>query len=279
VLSSWSGALYNETNGLTRFLYRVAGFPLIGYPLLLCWQKGWLPTPRGELIVRLKGSRLMHCKLSGTTQRTMSLGLFEPAETRLIAMLLTPGDTFIDVGAHIGWFSTLAATCIGTAGRVIACEPYPANVSALRENLALNDARNVRVVEAAMGSRPGTICLAHAGDSGGVTALDWAHEGGVEVPMRTLDDVAQGTSAIRLLKVDVEGWEPHVLRGATKTLSRTSNVLIEINRPALKHAGSSAEEVLDLLRSAGFTSFSRVTQTGLRRLLRSDEVINVLVSR
>jgi FkbM family methyltransferase len=271
--------LYDEMRGLARLFYRLAAFPLIGYPLLLCWQKGWLPKPHREVTVRLSGPRFMRFRLAVTCQRTMSLGLFEPAESRLITKLLSPGDTFIDVGAHIGWFSTLAASCIGSAGQVIACEPYPANVTALRENLALNDTGNVSVVEAALGKGPGTICLAHAGDSASVTALDWAHEGAVEVLMRTLDDVAVGASAIRLLKLDVEGWEPQVLRGATQTLSRTSNVLIEINRPALKHAGSSPDEVFDLLRSAGFTSFSRVTQTGLRRLLRSDDVINVLVGR
>lgn len=262
-----------------RFAYRAAAFPPIGYPLLLCWQRGWLPIPRTEVTSRLSGPRLLRCKLADKTQRTMSLGLFEPGETRLITELLGPGDTFIDVGAHIGWFSTLAASRVGGNGQVIACEPYPANVTALRQNLELNGARNVRVVEAALGSGPGTLRLASAGDSGGVTALDWAHDGQVEVPLTTLDDVAADLTTIKLLKVDVEGWEPDVLRGATRTLARTGNVLIEVNRPALQKAGSSPEEVFDLLRATGFTSFARVTQPGLRRISRSDEVINVLVGR
>jgi FkbM family methyltransferase len=270
--------LHDLAHGLARFFYRLAASPVIGYPLLLCWQKGWLPTPQREVTVRLGDSRLMHFNLASICHRTMLLGLYEPAETRLLDKLLSPGDTFIDVGAHIGWFSTLAASRTGRSGKVIACEPYPDNVKLLRENLALNDARNAHVIEAALGSQPGTTRLAHGGDSGGVTALDWALEGAVEVPVTTLDDVAQGAGAVKLLKIDVEGWEPHVLRGAAKMLSRTSYVLIEINRPCLEHAGSSQEEVFDLLRSAGFTSFSRVAQTGFRRLLRSDEVINVLVS-
>lgn len=267
-----------HTDAGTRLLYRVAAFPPIAYPLLLCWRRHWLPVPHGDVEVRLRGNRLLRCRLSDQTQRTMFFGLFEPAETSLVTQLLGPGDTFIDVGAHIGWFTTVAAARVGPAGRVIACEPYPANARVLRRNLALNAAQNVQVVESALSSRPGTLSLA-GGDSGSVTALRWAPGARVEVPVTTLDEVAAGVPAITLLKVDVEGWEAHVLGGAAKALLRTRNVLIEINQPALKKAGSSPEELFDLLGSSGFTRFRPVAQTGLRRLLSSADVSNVLASR
>jgi FkbM family methyltransferase len=268
----------NHHAGL-RVLYRVAAVPLVGYPLLLCWQKGWLPKPRSDATALLRDGRILQCQLADRTQRTMYLGLFEPGETRLLGRLLDRGDTFIDVGAHIGWFTTAAARCVGEAGQIVACEPYPSNAAMLKGNLALNDCKNVRVVEAALGSRPGTITLARAGgDSGGVTALDWARDGRVEVPMTTLDEIASHLSAVALMKVDVEGWEAHVLRGAAKTLSQTENVLIEINPAALRKAGSSPGEVFDLLRRAGFTRFIPVGEGGLRRLHRS-AVSNALATR
>ena len=189
----------------------------------------------------------------------MSFGLFEPDETSLVTQLLGPGDTFLDVGAHIGWFTTIASAQ-SAAGQVIACEPFPANADLLKKNLALNAAQNVKVVESALGSRPGVVSLA-GGDSGSVTALQWIPEGRVEVPMTTLDNVAAGVPVITLLKVDVEGWEAHVLGGAAQALQRTRNVLIEINRPALRKAGSSPEELFDLLRRSGFTTFRPVAQT------------------
>lgn len=266
-----------EVSRVGRFLYRAASVPLIGYTLLLCWQKRWLPIPRRRAIVRLNDGRLLRCNLSDKTQRTMYLGLFEPAETSLITRLLAAGDIFIDIGAHIGWFATIAANRVGQTGEVIAFEPYPANAAALTENLALNDTKNVRVVQAALGSGTGALSLGSSGDSGGITALDWAHDSRVEVPMTTLDEVADAVD-IALVKVDVEGWEAHVLRGATETLKRTRNVLIEINRPALLRAGSSSEELFDLLRSSGFTNFVPIAQAGLRRLSRVD-VFNVLASR
>lgn len=198
---------------------RVATTPAIGYPLLLSWQKGWMPTPKSAVEVRLKYGRKLRCELSDKTQRTMALGLFEPAESRLIHELLGPRDTFIDVGAHIGWFTKIASRCVGEKGLVIACEPYPANAAALKENLVLNDAQNVKLVEMALGSQLGVLSLGGS-DSGGITALDWITRGSrVEVGMTTLDRVAAEVEVVTLMKLDVEGWEAHVLHGGSKTLA------------------------------------------------------------
>jgi FkbM family methyltransferase len=262
-----------------RIPYRVAAIPLVGYPLLLCWKKGWIPNPGGCATALLKDGRRLRCQLADRTQRTMYLGLFEPRETRLLGRLLECGDTFIDVGAHIGWFATMASRCVRERGHVVACEPYPSNAAMLKVNLALNGCRNVRVVEAAASSRPGTIALAGSGgDSGSVTALSWAREGRVQVPATTLDEIVGDVSRVALMKVDVEGWEAHVLRGADQTLSHTERVLIEINPEALRKAESSADEVFGLLRRAGFTNITPVVQGGLRRLHRS-AVSNALATR
>jgi FkbM family methyltransferase len=259
--------------------YRLAACPAVGYPLLLAWARGWLPTPDGEATAALTGGRKLRCQLADRTQRTMYLGLFEPRETELVAELLGPGATFIDVGAHIGWFTTIAAARVGGAGDVVAFEPYPATAALLRENVARNQCRNVRVVQAAVGSRPGTLTLGMSGsDSGSVTALDWAGNGRTEVPLTTLDEVTAGGGQVALIKIDVEGWEAHVLRGGPGTLARTRYVLTEINPPALARAGSSPDEVTGLLRAAGFIRFVPVVQRGLRRLHHS-AVHNILAMR
>lgn len=258
-------------------LHRLAGSPVVGYPLLMAWQRGWLPAPRTGGVVRLKDGRLFRLDLADRTQRTMYLGLFEPEETKLVSEILKPGDVFVDVGAHVGWFATLAALRVGPAGHVIACEPYPPNAARLRRNLAENACGNVEVVSDALGDSGGTLRLA-GGDSGSVTAVDWGQSGHVSVPMSTLDAVAAGMGEIALLKMDVEGWEPHVLRGASNTLARTNTVLIEINRPALARGGSSPEDVVALLRMSGFTRFVAVAERGLRRL-RGADVHNLLATR
>lgn len=267
------------TGSRARPVYRAAGSPLVGYPLLLAWQRGWLPVPRSAGLARLKDGRLLHCDLRDRTQRTMFLGLFEPEETKLVRASLRPGDVFVDVGAHIGWFTTLAARRVGAAGRVLACEPFPRNAAGLRQNLAENGCDNVDLVSSALGSSAGTLRLA-GGDSGSITAVDWAQHDGIEVPMTTLDAVtrAAGLGNIALLKVDVEGWEPQVLGGGPVTLARTSRVLIEINRPALARAGYGPDDLIVLLRQSGFTTFVTLAERGLRRLRRAD-VTNLLATR
>jgi FkbM family methyltransferase len=252
---------------------------VVDYALLLSWQKGWLRAPQDTTEVRLKDGGMLRCDRSDSTQRTMALGLFEPAETRLVSDLLKPGDTFIDVGAHIGWFTTIAARRVGADGAVIACEPFPANAAALRRNLALNNATNVRLVEMALGSQPGELSLAPGTDSGSITALDYGQGQRTTAKMTTLDEVATEMPAITLLKMDVEGWEPQVLRGGSATLRRTRNVLFEVNKPALRTAGSSEDELYSLLREAGFTTFAPVTQRGLRRLLPASQLFNVLAGK
>lgn len=263
----------------SRLLHRVASSPPVGYPLILGWQQGWLPKPTSEATANLADGRVLRCQLADRTQRTMYLGLFEPGESRLFRQLLRPGDIVVDAGAHIGWFTTIAANCVGRSGQVVAFEPYPPNAAMLKQNLVQNRCTNARVLETALGSGPGTLALARGhGDSGAVTALDWARDGRAVVPVTTLDEVMDGFGAVALVKIDVEGWEAHVLRGAERTLSRTKHVLIEINRPALTKAGTSPEELFGLLRSAGFARFAPVAQAGLRRL-HSSPVSNVLATR
>jgi FkbM family methyltransferase len=210
----------------------------------------------------------------------MYLGLFEPAETRLVKELLLPGDVFVDIGAHIGWYTTLGSQLV-EKGSVIAFEPYPANALTLKENLHLNHCSNVLVVETALGEQSGTTFLASSGgDSGSVTALSWARDGRIEVPEVTLDEIDANIDfgPAALVKIDVEGWESHVIGGARKTLSRAKRVLVEINLPALDEASSSQGEIFDLLRNCGFTNFFHVFEGGLRRF-SSKAVSNVLATK
>jgi FkbM family methyltransferase len=210
----------------------------------------------------------------------MYLDLFEPIDTVLIRELLRPGDVFIDVGAHIGWFTVIGSQCVNH-GRVVAFEPYSTSALVLHENLKANGCDNVVVVETALGERAGTISLAlNNGDSGSVTAVSWAVEGRLEVPVNALDDIDVGIElgSAALLKMDVEGWESHVLRGGAKVLSKVRRVIIEINRPSLEMAGSSQKEVFELLRAAGFANFQRILQRFPRRYFAND-VFNVLALR
>lgn len=162
---------------------------------------------------------------------------------------LRPGDCFVDCGANIGFYTLRAAQRVGSGGTVVAIEPHPETFTALSSHAAHNKLSNIRRVRAALGARSGlSVPLSSPKGVLGQTTTAPATVSGFgnagEAPGRTLDDVCASHSSIRVLKIDVEGAEADVLRGAPSTLAKTDMVIIEVN--------GDAEEVERILREAGF---------------------------
>lgn len=198
---------------------------------------------RGPFLDRMgdqAGRSRYRCDLKHLIAREICLtGRYAPMETALVRACLVPGDTFVDVGANLGYFALLGAACVGPAGRVLAVEPDPRMAAALRENLALNRAGQVRVVEAAAGEREGSALLAgyadRSGNWGASTLLRDRPGDGPSFPVRCasldrlLDEAA--IDRVALVKVDVEGAESQVLRGMAEGLrrGRYRRVLVEMH--------------------------------------------------
>jgi FkbM family methyltransferase len=189
----------------------------------------------------------------------MALGTYESEELRFILNTLAPGDGFIDVGAHVGYFSLPAARKVGESGRVIAIEPTPSSAAILRENVALNSFSVVTVIEAAASCRSGTGQLTTSRTSSMWNTLERetlpdATES-VEVSVRTIDEIVAGcgSPSVRLLKLDVEGHERDVLLGAVATIKRNSRleILFEVSGGNLERERHS-RLTLDHLASLGF---------------------------
>lgn len=163
---------------------------------------------------------------------------------------LRPGDTCVDVGANIGALALHAAALVGDAGRVTAIEAHPRTFGFLRDNVALNRRRNVTLLNFAVGDRHGTLRFSDvkSDEKNGVVEA-----GGLELQVRTLDELLAGSPGpIRLLKLDVEGFELNVLRGAGAVLARTECVLFEVSRRSALY-GYASEDVVAALDAAGFT--------------------------
>ena len=173
--------------------------------------------------------------------RTLALGAWEPENAAFLAAHLGPGQVAIDVGAHVGHFTVLAAARVagGATGRVLACEPAPSNLERLRRNLALNDfGDTVEVLPVALGAVRGTGSFFDDGGSDGtefsMMAPRKAGDGrAFEAPVETLDGIcaARGIAEVHLIKIDVEGAEADVLRGAARTLAASPRLtlLIELH--------------------------------------------------
>jgi FkbM family methyltransferase len=214
-------------------------------------------------------------------------GLYERFETSFVKSRLRAGACFVDVGAHIGYYSTLAASLVGADGAVFAFEPDPTNCALLRKNSsAFGDL--VRVYESAVSDAVGSAWLYLSADNSGDHQLGGAEERKkVLVNVMTIDSCAALASrAIDFLKIDVQGWEVSVLRGAAKAIERSPHLcgIIEFWPRGLKRAGMSAGDFLRTLNDMGFNVYVKSTKRRLAPatypFLKSvTEFTNLIVSK
>lgn len=133
------------------------------------------------------------------------------------------GRTILDVGAHIGRYTLLASSRVGISGKVIACEPYPENFFILLKNLQLNKCKNVTAIEVALSLEDGFVRISAGTDSGlhsTVVHKNFGDAHDLNVRSRTMDSLLKELSVekVDLCKIDVEGAELLVLKGAESSL-------------------------------------------------------------
>ena len=189
-------------------------------------------------------------------------GRYEADEIALVGRLLKPGDTAVDVGGHIGFFTMQMAAMVGPSGRVYAFEPLDSNAELLERSIAENRFGD-RVVfqRAAVGEATGTATLtfpAETLNSGGAYLLRSGTSPLMgnqtrSVPKVALDDL-QMKRPVRLIKMDVEGAEPLVLRGAARLLREDRPaILSELHPTQLDRAsGMTADAFLAQARGLGY---------------------------
>ena len=167
---------------------------------------------------------------------------------------LRPGDAFIDVGANVGTYTLWAAEA---GAHVIAVEPAHELGLALRENLAING-YEVQLIEAACGASNGKAPFALDRDR----ANSFDPDSPEQVPVVTLDSIV-GDGHVRGVKVDVEGFEIDVLRGAQRALSRGAIELLQLewNAASERSRGRDRSEVEELLTRCGYRLY-RCDQSG-----------------
>ncbi|HWI19734.1 MAG TPA: FkbM family methyltransferase [Vicinamibacterales bacterium] len=173
-----------------------------------------------------------------------------------------PGDTVADVGANIGEVSIVLSRGVGPHGRVFAFEPHPRIFRFLTGNLSLNGCANVTARNLALGAELGTVRMSddRRDDMNRVT-----QSGAIEVPCSTLDaELPDGP--IAFLKIDVEGFELSVLRGAQLALARTACVNCELIDEHCRRNGHGMGDVIGLLRQSGFQTFVAGHTRSLRRV-------------
>lgn len=183
--------------------------------------------------------------------------VFEETLTALLINHLKPGLTVIDVGAHVGLHTLMFSQRVGPTGHVLAIEPSPANAQFLRSHIVWNDCRNVDVIEAVAGDRETHVSFNFRTDptdpGGFANSLAYTIGGETNtVPMTTVDVICAGQRP-HLIKIDVEGAELLVLRGARETLSRWAPmVAVSIHPEPMRLLGTSPSELVAFLSGCGY---------------------------
>ena len=179
----------------------------------------------------LKGFQM---RVDWTLHRSFAYGSWEPEVVRSIQAHVMPGTTVLDIGAQSGFYSLLLSRLVGPTGIVFAFEPLPANFRILEENLNLNKAQNVTIRREAVSDHSGEISFAFPHDEVSLVAgpvLESDNLGTFQVPAISLDDfVRQTGQPIQFIKMDVEGAETAVLRGAIQALKASHpSMVVELH--------------------------------------------------
>jgi len=204
---------------------------------------------------------------------------YEEAEQRFVERFLKSGMTVLDIGAHQGFYTLLASQLVGPQGRVVAFEPSPRERRRLCWNLRMNRCRNVRIEPLALAAREGELRLFLV--KGRETGLNSLRPPKVSEPVEVIPvqattlDAYLGRSGIEkvdFIKMDVEGAELEVLKGAERLLQRTPRPvwIIEVQDIRTEAFGYSAKDILEFLWGRGFHWF-KITQEGRLLPLASPE--------
>ncbi|MEP5766495.1 MAG: FkbM family methyltransferase [Halieaceae bacterium] len=187
--------------------------------------------------------------------RIREQGIWEPYETRLLLECLQPGDNFLDAGANIGYFSVLAANCVGEAGRVYAFEPEPRNFQLLLANAELNGfAGRITPVQAALSTSSGSGRLFLHPDNLGDHQLFLEDQPRESVPVDMVSGAewfGDSPPILNLVKIDTQGAEHQVVQGLLPVLKASGKALrmiIELTPRSLRAAGSSGAELIATLQ-------------------------------
>ncbi|MDN3296885.1 FkbM family methyltransferase [Streptomyces ficellus] len=223
--------------------------------------------PRRRVARTTSGARIA-VDTQDLIQRYLYLfGVWEPHMTGWLRRRLRPGDTFIDVGANIGYYSLLAAQLVREEGQVTAIEASPGFHRRVLRNIALNEYGNIRAVNAAVSDTDEalTFVLASSANLGAnsIVPYEGPAESSFEIEAHPLPDLLspREITQARVIKVDVEGAEGSVVRGMVPMLPLLrpdAEITVEVTPERMALLDDSPDELLATMRDHGFHPYRLV---------------------
>lgn len=249
--------------GITRHLPRVRGAGVLANCLIRFYNRKPRPIERSAVCGRIMELDPGECVDSGLLFYPQ---LYDHREIALLRGALTEGDCFLDVGAHIGFYSLVAASLVGETGRVVAIEAEPQNFRRLARHVELNDLSQVQPIHRGVSDRHEILRLGLnlTGNRSGSSFLSDNPEG-VEVACAPLVDILAeaGVSEIAAMKLDIEGFEyralAHFFAHAPASLYPRMLIMEFFDERVELEGGNS----LELAQSHGYRVLDRTRYNGV----------------
>lgn len=189
--------------------------------------------------------------------------VYEPQVTAKIRQLLKPGDTFVDIGANIGYFTCMAAAIVGSNGHVYSFEPKPDNIELIERSVDANGFTNVHLFPFAVAEKAQTFKLDAAAASSNARIIDFSPEAvpGLNAPIMvdavTLDRTLAELASVDIIKLDIEGAEPRAWQGMQQIVQKHRPAILFEYSPDLLRVTSHVEpaSLLDSIIDAGYDLF------------------------
>mgnify|MGYP001174417940 CR=1 FL=1 len=194
----------------------------------------------------------------GLSAELLVHGSHEPDTTEFVSKYLKENMVCVDVGANIGYYSTLYSKIVGRNGKVLAIEPSPVNFEYLKNNLELQNFDNYLVFNCASGETEGTVrflmdkrankCMIVQNENEVSNNADI-----ISVPVRSIDDIINESKVDRLdfVKFDVEGYEWFAIQGALKTI-HTFRPSIQIEIHFNRLGDENTQKILEILKNENY---------------------------
>jgi FkbM family methyltransferase len=215
-------------------------------------ERVWSRVPGGEVLAPLDDY---------IGRAAFYVGDLDRKITWICAQIVRPGDTVLDIGANLGMVTLWLSTLVGKSGKVHAFEPNPELQKMVEQVLEHNQVSNACMHPVALGAEPGSLELriprVNAGAASLIRNKDMSDCQVIEVPVRPLSEIVaeEGITSIRLIKIDVEGFEAEVFQGGKEVLAkiRPEAILFELNE---RIEGSIRDQpVMKILRDFGYKFF------------------------
>jgi len=241
------------------------------YPKIVGNQTKIFPISVPPVSFKLKA----YLKDANTGIYLSTTGSYEPMSSKLMVSLLSSGDTVIDVGANIGYFSHLASQVVGESGKIIAFEPDQSVIPLLYENIQLNNAKNITVETVALSDHTGEAYL-----QAETVHLGHAHlaQSGQPVKLVQLADYLKANNLRpKLIKMDIEGAEVQALKGLG--IIRDCHLIIEVNKESLRDFDLTVSDLMNQIKSCGFTPHIIIDETKKQLIPYSKETFDAMLAR